>query len=278
MSGMYQFCDGSSDGRRGGKMKVYILADMEGISGIRKIEQVKIGNPEYEKSRKLVMDEMNVAIDAACSAGASEVVACDTHGMGGQIDIERMDKRAVYETPNPSSMMPALDESFDGVILLGHHAKAGTLNAFLDHTISSDSWYSYRVNGQEVGEIGIEAAYAGHYDVPVIAVSGDAATAKEARELFGKVETAVVKEAIGRNRARCYSIEAAHEAVRQAIVKSVENIGNYKPWKPDLPAEVELRLYRTDMADAFGGRPDIKRIDARTVGVTVDSLRYIRPF
>jgi hypothetical protein len=160
-------------------MKIYILADMEGISGIRRPEQVQSESPEYGPGCKLMMDEMNVAIAAAFEGGATEVVACDTHGGGGQVRVEAMDPRATYEMPNAGLLMPALDASFAGVVLLGHHARAGTLNGFLDHTMNSAAWFEYRINGQVVGEIGIEAAYAGHFDVPVIAVTGDEAAGAE---------------------------------------------------------------------------------------------------
>ncbi|MDQ3814257.1 MAG: M55 family metallopeptidase [Armatimonadota bacterium] len=257
-------------------MKIYILADMEGISGIRLLEQVQRDAREYGEGRELMMQDINVAIEAAFEAGATEVVACDTHAGGGQMSVAQMDGRAVYETPNCGRMMPSLDESFAGVILLGHHARAGTLNGFLDHTMSSASWFEYRINGQVVGEIGIEAAYAGHYDVPVIAVSGDEAACQEAQEVLGKVECAVVKWGIGRNRATCLSLPQAHEKIRQAIAIALTSIDDYRPYKPALPATVRLTLYRSDMADTLAIQPGVTRIDARTVEKTVDSLLQIK--
>jgi D-amino peptidase len=249
-------------------MKIYILADMEGISGIRKIEQVQTDKPAYEEGRQLMMADMNASIDAAFSAGATEVVASDTHGGGGQFRLHDMDPRAIYETPGGDrlTLLPSLDKSFKGVILLGHHAKAGTLNAFLDHTMSSVSWFDYRLGGRSLGEIGIEAAWAGHYGVPVVAVTGDQATADEAKALLGRVECAVVKRGIGRNNARCLSIPAAHEAIRKAITDALRSIGSFKPFKPRFPAPVQMTFYRSDYADsAVGFNPDIERVDARTI-------------
>src|SRR5690606_13044920 len=101
-----------------------------------------------------------------------EVIVADTHGGGGQLRLAEMDDRAIYELPGAGMMMPSLDRDFAGVILLGHHARAGTLNGFLDHTMNSKAWFEYRLNGQVIGEIGIEAAFAGHFGVPVIMVSG----------------------------------------------------------------------------------------------------------
>jgi D-amino peptidase len=257
-------------------MKIYILADMEGISGIRTMPQVKRDSPtEYAEGRRLMMDDMNAAIKAAFANGATEVVACDTHGGGGQVLLRNMDPRAVYETPpQPSGgrMMPSLDECFAGVILLGHHARAGTLNGFLDHTMNSREWFEYRINGQPVGEIGIEAAYAGHFGVPVIAVSGDEAAVCEAKDLLGPVEGAIVKWGIGRNRARCLSLPHAYQVIRDAVARALASIEHMKPFQPELPAVVELTLYRSDMADVYAAKPGVERVDARTVRRTIDSL------
>lgn len=246
--------------------KIYILADMEGISGIRMPEQVKTdGSPEYEHGRRLMMADMNAAIAGCFDGGATEVVACDTHGGGGQVRVDEMDDRALYERPAIGRLMPTLDASFAGVILLGHHARAGTLNGFLDHTMSSAAWFRCSINGVEVGEIGIEAAFAGHYGVPVVMVSGDAATAAEARETSGEVETAVVKWGLGRNRARCLHPVQARQMIRQTAAHAVARADAFRAYQPKLPGVVELTYYRTDMADEVAQRPCIERVDARTV-------------
>lgn len=253
-------------------MKIYVLADMEGTSGIRTEEQVRKSSAEYEEGRRLMMADINTAIDAALIAGADQVVTCDTHAGGGQIRIDEMDPRSVYEIPSGGRLMPSLDESFDGVILIGQHARAGTLNGFLDHTVSSKSWFEYRINNRIVGEVGIEAAYAGHYGVPVIMVSGDEATAREAKELLGKVECAVVKWGIRRNQARCLPIQKAHQAIREAIIKALRSINTFNPYRPSLPAAIQLTLYRSDMADELASRVGVDRINARTVCRKVNSL------
>lgn len=258
-------------------MKIYILADMEGISGIRTMEHVFSTNPEYQEGRQLMMADVNAAVAAAFASGATEVIAADTHAAGGhQLDLSKMDPRAIYESPNCGRLMPSLDESFAGVILLGHHARAGTLNGFLDHTMSSMSWFEYRLNGRVMGEIGMEAAWAGHYGVPVIAVTGDEATVQEAKELLGDVEGAVVKWAIGRNRARCLSVKQAHAQISGAIARALQRVSSFKPFQPELPATVRLTFYRTDMADDLAAKQAVTRVDARTVEKTIHSLLDVR--
>ena len=185
-----------------------------------------------------------------------------------------MDARAVYEIPGGGRMMPALDESFGGVILLGHHARAGTINGFLDHTMNSMAWFEYRLNGQALGEVGIESAWAGHYGVPTIMVSGDAAVGDEAVELLGEVETAVVKWGVGRNRARALPLARAHELIRSAAEQAVQRAaeGAFKPFQPRLPATVELTFYRSEYAEGRAAQGGVERVDARTVRWTAETL------
>jgi D-amino peptidase len=254
-------------------VKIYMLVDMEGICGIRHFSQVQSDSPEFEEGRRLMMKEINVAVDAAFDAGATEIVACDTHGGGSiQVRLSEMNPRATYERPNAGQMMPALDESFAGVMLLGHHARAGTRNGFLDHTMSSLTVHRVTVNGVEVGEIGIEAAYAGHYGVPVILVEGDQATADEARELLDPdLPCAIVKWGVGRNIARTPSLAASHDILRGEIAKAIAAAGDRKPYCPDVPATVEITYCRSDHADNKM-RQGVERVDARTVRCIVDRL------
>jgi len=257
-------------------MKIYIHADMEGISGIRDGSMVEIGqSAKYQEGCGLMMQDINAAIAGAFEGGATEVIATDTHGGGGQLVLEEMDPRAQYERPAPGEFMPSLDETFAGLILLGHHARAGTMNAFLDHTMSSTSIFDFQINGRSVGEIGIEAAYAGHYDVPVIMVSGDQATAEEAHDLLGEVECVVVKWALCRERARCLHPAEARKLIREAARRAVADAGRFKPYKPSLPATLQTTFFRSDMADARLPRQGYERIDARTARRVAQALKDI---
>ena len=100
-------------------------------------------------------------------------------------------------------MVHGLDESFDGLILLGYHAKFGTQNAILDHTFSPSMIRDLRVNGVSVGELGFNALFAAEKGVPLIMATGDQSLEKEAKDFYQEVETVVVKYAEGRFCARC---------------------------------------------------------------------------
>jgi len=259
-------------------MKIYILTDMEGISGIWCPEQVQKGQPEYEQGRRLLCQDVNAAIAGAFEGGATEVVVLDGHGGAPHFLLEMMDPRATYETvKNHLEVMPSLDETFGGLMQVGCHAMAGTLNGFLDHTQSSREWFNLSINGRRFGEIGQAGAYAGAFGVPVILVTGDKAACEEAREFFGGIELVAVKEGLGRNKARCIAPEKAHQMIREAARRAVQRrlAGEFKPFMLEPPIEMRLELYRSDYADAMAARPGVERLDARTVRKVISSAKEI---
>ena len=83
-------------------------------------------------------EEVNAVVGGAFAGGATEVIVCDSHNISANIKVEQLDDRAqlVRGDTRANSMVHGLDESFDGLILLGYHAKFGTQNAILDHTFS----------------------------------------------------------------------------------------------------------------------------------------------
>lgn len=64
-------------------MRVLIMSDMEGVSGIVDWQQVNGGAPMYEEGRRLYTEEINAAVRGAKAAGAEEIVVVDCHGAGG---------------------------------------------------------------------------------------------------------------------------------------------------------------------------------------------------
>jgi D-amino peptidase len=256
-------------------MKIYILCDMEGTSGIWRRDQVDSSQPQYAQGRELLMADVNAAIQGAYEGGATELVVCDTHGGGGNFHIEKMDPRPWYETSCETSPLPAIDESFAGLILTGHHAMSGTMTAFLDHTQNSSSIFDYKINGLSVGEIGQETAYAGHFNVPLIMVTGDDAACRETQEQFPGAVTVAVKQALSRSRARCLHPEKAHELIRQGAAEAVRKAATLKPWKPTTPITLELTYYRTDMADSGARTPGNERIGPRTLRRVVSSAAEV---
>ena len=267
-------------------MKIYMLWDMEGTSGLFTRRQAwywEEGVPTAEKEQglKLLMADVNAATAAALDAGADEVIVCDTHHGGGNIRIEEMrqDPRITYHgrsrAPAPEGRrgrwMPGLDETVDGFMCPGHHAMAGTSNAFLPHTSNLD-WLDFRINGQSVGEVGLETCYAGHFGVPLVLVQGDDAACREAEAQFPGVVTAPVKQAVDQWTATGLDPDAARRLTAERVAEAVTRLRQGRgpaPYQPALPMTVSVRFDSERSAARYAGRPGVRRVDAVTLEATV---------
>ncbi|MCC7492685.1 MAG: M55 family metallopeptidase [Fimbriimonadaceae bacterium] len=267
-------------------MKVFMLWDMEGVSGLWRREEVWYWEPGVEPAdetagKALLMADINNAVVAALEAGVEELIVCDTHRGGGNIDLAQMhqDPRVTWlprsrgEVDGRLRWLPGLDEQTAGIFLPGHHAKAGTRGAFLPHTWMGE-WADVRLNGESVGELGIEACFAGHFGVPLAFMQGDEAACREATAQFPGVVTAAVKRAISRDRASGLAPADARELtatkVRQAVAQL--RVAPPPPFCPSLPLTVTIRYRSTAGAEQAAARPGVVRVDRHTVEKTVPRL------
>jgi len=254
-------------------VKVYIFTDMEGISGITTNAIWDQKSDAYRAGRTLLTKEVNAAVEGALEGGATTVVVNDGHDGHNNIIVEDLHPEAEYETGECS-----LDETYDAAFLIGYHAMAGTEKAFLDHT-QGPRWHNYFLNGIRVGEIGQCAAIAGHYGVPVVLVTGDAAACKEAKELLGdEIETVVVKYALNRFSARSIHPRKARRLIREAAKRALAKAHEIKPFKLKTPIEVKVEWATTDIADSLERREGVRRIDARTIVKIVPTALEILNF
>ncbi len=261
-------------------LKIFISVDMEGISGIVHGDQTTSGTAEYADGRRWMAQDVNAAVEAALAAGATEVVVNDSHGSMRNIDPDDLHPKAILisGTPKPLSMMQGIDATFAACLFIGYHAKAGTENAILDHTISGSVVRSIRVNGVEMPELGLNAAIAGYYGVPVVLITGDTAVCGQAMEILGKdIVTVAVKEAFGRLAAKLVPLAEARQMIAAGVKEALGRLPRFKPYKPAPPYRFELGYHVSAQAD-MGAMllPTIKRVDARTLAFTAED--YIEGF
>jgi D-amino peptidase len=257
------------------KLKVLISVDMEGITGVVHGEQTGSG-PEYAMARKWMTEDVNAVILGALDAGATEIVVNDSHGGMKNILLGDLNPAAslISGSPKPFGMMEGIDATVDAVMFVGYHAKAGTENAVLDHTISGGTVYSVKINGIEMPELGINALVAGAFKVPVVFISGDKAVCQQAKEILGDGITAIaVKEGIGRYAAKNLSFEKARKLLREKAKVAVEKREIVKPYMTQAPFHFELSYNRSSQAQSAMSVPGVKRLNARTV--EIESSDYI---
>ncbi len=242
-------------------MRVLIMSDMEGVSGIVVWEQVDGGAPMYEEGRKLYTEEINAAVRGAKAAGATEIVAVDCHGAGGGWNFnsyvpERLDPDCEWVAHNAwSRYTELLEKGCDAALFVGMHARSGTPDGVLCHTISTTTWRNLWFNQELVGETGVNAALCGHYRCPVLLVTGDEATCREARDLLGDgLTTVAVKRGLTRYSARQIPPVRARRMIEDGAKQALRDLQAVRPYVPTRPTEITFELATVDRAAEFMGR------------------------
>ncbi len=241
-------------------MNVYIVQDMEGVSGVVEYEydlQAK-GETYSVEARSLMTKEINAAIEGAFEGGAAEVLVHESH----KFIFEELHKDAKYVTGSRNLL---IDKSFDGVFIVGQHAMAGAKNGVLAHSYSGKFIRAMYLNNKAIGEIGMISAYAGCFGVPVILVTGDTAAAREAESLLGNVETAVVKQGLGVNSAVCLSARKSRELIKEKAIRAVERIKEFNVYTGKPPFEFKIEFTKPIIAERCLSYPGVKKIDETTV-------------
>ncbi len=256
-------------------MRVFISADMEGVTGVATPDDVATDGSTYERGRELFVGDVNAAIEGALDAGAEDVLVNDAHSSMTNLPRDRLHEGATLIRGNtkPRSMMQGLGHDHGVACFVGYHAMAGTEAAVLNHTFVGHELLRLRVAGTETGELGWNARLAGALGVPVGLVTGDDATAAEAHtELGSAVETVAVKRAIDRFSAACRPPEEARAAIRAGAAAAVEAAreGTLEPTRPAEPATIEADWSATNHAARAGALPGVSRPSARTTAVTAD--------
>jgi D-amino peptidase len=253
-------------------MRVMIWGDMEGVACIEVWEQVNGGAALYEEARVLFTEEMNAAVRGVKLAGADDVIVVDCHGAGGPWSFkslvpDRLEQGAEWVFGYPwARYVEPLREGVDAVVLVGAHARAGTPNGVLSHTVSSEGWYSASINGVLVGESGILAALCGGWGAPIVFVSGDEATCAEVRELVGaKVVTAPVKRGLGRFSARNLSPSDARRLIEERTHAALSNHDWPAPYRVQPPVTFRVELAAIEQAEHYRGRTGVEIVAPRVV-------------
>ena len=242
-------------------MKVFIATDMEGVSGVVHPEHTGWDGRRHQEARKWTTEHIDAAVGAAVEIGATEVVVCDGHSNGRNVILDMLHPEAKLMWGRRNRIlgqMEGIDATFDAVLMVGFHARAGTLGV-LNHTINSGVVTEVKVNGTPVGEVEIGAAIAGEFGVPVAIVSGDATAVAESKESMPHIETATTMEPVGTYSAKVLAPAKAHAVIREATVRALQRLPEMRLYKFERPVRVEVHFKDTAMADAATMMPGIDR-------------------
>ena len=263
-------------------MRIFISADMEGATGVTSIAQCDSLRPEYGFGRRMQQHDVLAAVRGALDGGADEVLVNDAHSHMTNLDVGEWPKgaRLISGAPKMVGMMEGFDEC-DGIFFLCYHAMAGTQCAVLDHTIDPNVVYSVKLNGLEVGEIGINAAAASGKKIPVALVTGDDAACREACALWGdRIVTAAVKRGRGRLAATCLGPEETYKIIYDAAIEAAHLVRCKKAPALDFDSSwtAEIAFLKTAQCDVAAALPFVERLDGRRVRFVGSDLMEMRRY
>src|SRR5215208_5674231 len=259
-------------------MKVHVISDMEGVSGIVKPEQTSGGDPMYDEGRRLYTEEINAAVRGAKAAGATEIVVMDCHGAGGGWTFNSLVPELLHEDcewvvqEEWTGYTEFLEQGCDAALFVGMHAMAGTRDGNMNHTVSGRDYQRLWFNGTLVGETGINAALCGTWGCPVLLVTGDEATCAEGRALLGDgLTTVAVKRGTGRYSARNVAPQRARQLIEEGAQKALADLSAVAPYDPGSPCTVEVEYKITDEVDKLRRRRGVEIVDDRRIRSTADT-------
>ncbi|GAA1529588.1 M55 family metallopeptidase [Kribbella lupini] len=257
-------------------MKVYISADMEGITGLVDAEDVQPPGRDYERGRGLMTEDVNAAVRGAYAAGATYVLVNDAHGPMRNLLPDLLDPRAllIKGRPKPMGMIEGLTPDFDAVVCVGFHSRAGTLgvlsHSFMGHEIE-DIW----LDDQPAGEIGLLHAAAAAYGVPVVALTGDDTACAEARAWDPRIQAFAVKQAKDRFAAQLVPVTESRAGIEQTVTAALTELPNVTP---QATHQLTVRWQSASVASHLLAIPGLKKTDDRTITTEGDMLHLYRLF
>ncbi len=256
-------------------VKLFISVDLEGIGGVGSPLMTSSGGKDYGTSRRYLTEEVNSVVAAIFErVPSADILVNDSHGDHQNVLHGELDPRVSYiqGSIKPLGMVQGLDSSFDGAIFIGYHAKAGDPDGFLAHT-GSGSVKGLWLNDVEVGEGGMNAAFAGSLGVPVILVSGDSAAAAELGPLLGS-ETVTTKTAETPSSARLLHPDVVRAMLRETTGIALDRLRSdgFSPLEIGSPVEIRMRFASTTHVDVLQSIPGMSKVDGYTVRYTARSM------
>ena len=258
-----------------------MTVDAEGISGIVKLSQVMPGDPSYEFARRMMVNDVNAAIRGAANAGATEIVVNDAHNSGDNMFIDHLDCRAklISGSDKPLVMMQGISSDFDAAFLVGYHVKKGA-KGVIGHSWSYWSMVELCINKKPIGEFELNGLVAGHFDVPVVFVSGDDQLVASAESIVKGIHSTITKEAASSGSALLYHPLANARAIEDAACQAVLHRNDIKPMKVEgntIELEIQFAAHaQARYATAIQGFEYVN--DSRVRYVGSDYLDVYRKF
>jgi D-amino peptidase len=263
------------DGMNMSKKKIFISFDYEGLAGVTSWNDVEKKSSDFKRYEMLRQLKAFLKGLEGC-----EVTLVDSHAAGDNIPWE-ITEEFPYVTLVSGGirqyyMMYGIDESFDFAVFFGYHAGIGTLHANMDHTYSSSSIHNIWINGMEMNEALINAAFAGLFNVPLGCLIGDDKVITQTSKILSKVLSVETKKSIGRHSAIMKPMATLLNELEQCAKElSTKSREDFEIFRFPSPIEMVVELSDTLRADLVSSMPLVERVDGRKVRIKHDDYKVI---
>ncbi len=252
----------------GGKdmKKLFISADIEGTCGISAWSETIKERADYAPYAQRMSREVAAACEGALEAGVEMILVRDAHDSARNIDWSFLPRQAQLIRgwgQDPLSMMTGLDESFMGVVFTGYHDAAGSGENPLSHTLDTGViWMS--LNGEPLSEAVINTYTAARFQVPVLAITGDAGICARMQALVPGIRTVPVNRGRG---GLVLSIhpELAQQHIREAVAKACDQANEREPLPLPEQFRLDVRYKEHPKAHRASFYPGMQRLDSHTL-------------
>jgi len=231
-------------------MKIYISADIEGITGTTHWDETEKKHPDYAEFRDQMTAEVNAACEGALAAGATGIMVKDAHDSARNIMAEKLPKSCQLWrgwSGHPYFMMDGIDPTYAAVLMIGYHSRAGAHTNPLSHSMSGSDGY-IQINGIYASEFMINTYAAALSGVPVAFVTGDAGLCREAQDLIPALRTVAVKEGIGSSTINIHP-QLAVEQIRNGVEQALQ--GDLKRYLIKLPERFSVNIRYKEHTKAY---------------------------
>jgi D-amino peptidase len=248
-------------------LRVHISVDMEGVGGVVTGEQLGPAGFEYGRFREFMTREALAAVTAAKAAGATEIIVADSHGNGQNLLIDQFpaDVRVIRSWPRRLGMVAGVDQGADVAMFIGYHAGTNNPTGVRAHTFSSANLTRVAINGANVTEGSWNAAIAGHFNVPVIMMSGDDAAIAEVRKAVGNIEAAETKRTLGFHSALTLTPQASAALIGERVTAAFRRRSEFRPFKVQTPVVVDVSFKNYMPAEVLAYLPLFERTDSHSI-------------
>jgi D-amino peptidase len=249
------------------RLRVLVSVDMEGVVGTVTGDQLGPTGFEYGRFRDFMTREAVAAVTAAKAAGATDIIVADAHGNGENLLIEQFpsDVRIIRSWPRQLGMVAGVDQQVDAVMFIGYHASTNNVKGVRAHTFSSASLTRVALNGTIVSEGSWAAAIAGHFNAPVIMISGDDAAIAEVRSAVGNIEAAETKKTLGFHSAMTLTPQASYDLIAARVKAAMGRRAEFKPYKVTTPVTVDVSFKNYTPAEMLAYLPGFERTDSHSI-------------